>query len=62
MVITLGLSTALAFCATLAAIAALLLLGTWHAAGRPPYLAAWTGFAGCSAVAFLVHAGRDLLP
>ena len=50
------------FGALLAGLAGLLLLGTWRAAGRPAYLAAWAGFCGCTALAFLLHALRGWLP
>src|SRR3954469_11228511 len=62
MLLTLDLATVLGFSAVLAAMAALLLLATWRAAGRPAWLAAWAGFCGFGALAFGLHALRGLLP
>src|SRR3954464_6062219 len=60
MLITINLAAVLAFSAGLAALAALLLLATWRAAGRQGYLAAWAGFCGLGAIAYGLHALRGL--
>ncbi|MFC7475202.1 HWE histidine kinase domain-containing protein [Dankookia sp. GCM10030260] len=62
MTITLPLGAVLAAGAFISTLSMLLLLGTWRAAGRPAYLAAWAGFCGLGTIAVLLHALRGQVP